>query len=189
VTQKQDNTTTMFETTLTFLDKNESTWKGTAAFLDAVTRAKEGTAHIRSKTGQQQSPTEGITGDKAQVRDDLEERLLAIADAIAAFAAKTFDNDLAAKVEMTKSSLDRLPESDLVLATKRVSEAADANLAALAPYGVTDANKKELDTPRLSLPTRKNPRAKLSSGAKSRRSRCRRRSALSAASFAMKSTR
>lgn len=134
----------MFETSVTFLDKNFDTWKNTPAFVDAVTRAKDGTSQIRSRTGQQQSPTEGVTGEKAQVRDDLEEKLLVIADAIAAFAAKTADPDLAAQVHMTKSSLDGLSDSDLVLAAKRVTDAAEANMAALAPYGVTATNNDEL---------------------------------------------
>lgn len=134
----------MFETTLAFLDTNNNIWKGGAAFADAVTRARDGTTQIRGRTGLQQSPTEGVTGEKAQVRDDLEEKLLVIADAIAAFAAKTADPDLAAQVQMTKSSLDGLSDSDLVLAAKRVTDAAEANMAALAPFGVTAPKNDEV---------------------------------------------
>jgi hypothetical protein len=45
MTQNQDDITTMFETTVTFLDKSDSIWKGTPAFAGAVARAKEGTAY------------------------------------------------------------------------------------------------------------------------------------------------
>lgn len=134
----------MFETTLTFLDKNGTIWNGKPAFLDAVTRARDGTTQIRGRTGQQQSPTEGVTGEKAQVRDDLEEKLLVIADLIAAFAAKTANPELAAQVQMTKSSLDGLPDSGLVQTAKRVTEAAEANMAPLAAYGVTPTTNDEL---------------------------------------------
>lgn len=134
----------MFETTIAFLDKNNNTWKNGPAFVDAHGRAKAGTAAIRTKTGKQQTPTEGVTGDKAQIRDDLEEKLLVIGDAIAAFAAKAGNNDLAAQVEMTKSSIDRLPDSDLVQTAQRVIDAAGANLAALAPFGVTATEKDAL---------------------------------------------
>lgn len=144
MTQDQDDIITMFETTVAFLDNNQIIWKTTPAFIDAHGRAKNGTAAIRTKTGKQQAPTKGVTGDKAQMRDDLEEKLLVMADAIAAFAAKTDNNDLAAQVEMTKSSLDRLPDSNLVQAAQRVVDAAEANLAALAPYGVTAAEKDAL---------------------------------------------
>lgn len=144
MTQEQDDIITMFETTVAFLDTNNNTWKNMPAFVDAHGRAKAGTTAIRGKTGKQQVPTEGVTGDKAQIRDDLEEKLLVIGDAIAAFAAKTANNDLAAQVEMTRSSLDRLPDSDLIQTAGRVIEAAEANLAALAPFGVTATNKDAL---------------------------------------------
>lgn len=142
--QKQDNTITMFETTLAILDKNKDTWKNAVAFVDAAQRAKDGTAAIRARTGVQQAPLEGATDEKAQVRDDLEEKLLVVADAIAAFAAKTANPALAAQVEMNRSVLDRLPASDLVQTAQRVIDAAEANLAALAPYGVTATTKDEL---------------------------------------------
>jgi hypothetical protein len=142
--QKQDNTITMFETTLVILDKNKNTFKNIAAFVDAAARAKDGTAAIRARTGVQQAPLEGVTDEKAQIRDDLEEKLLVIADAIAAFAAKTADPALAAQVELNRSLLDRLPASDLVQTAQRVIDAATENLAALADYGVTGATRDEL---------------------------------------------
>lgn len=137
MTQEQDDIITMFETTLVILDKNNNTWKSGAAFTDAVTRAKTGTQQIRTKTGKQQTPTEGVTGEKAQVRDDLEEQMLVTAGAISAFAAKNSDPDLAAQVEMNRSLLDRLPGSDLVQTGQRVVDAATDHLAALADYGIT----------------------------------------------------
>jgi hypothetical protein len=145
MTQEQDDITTMFEAALNVLDENNSIWSGRPAFADAVTRAEAGTTDIRSTTGQQQSPTTGITGDKAQARNDLEEILLVVADQVAAFAAKSGDNDLGAKVELSKSSVDRLTDSDFVLAAKRVSQAANSNSAALAAYGVTAAELTALD--------------------------------------------
>jgi hypothetical protein len=146
MTQEQDDIITMFETTLVILDKNNNAWKGGVAFSDAVTRAKNGTTAIRTKTGKQQAPTEGVTGEKAQVRDDLEEKLLVTAGAISAFAAKNANPDLGAQVEMTRSSLDRLPASDLVQTGQRVVDAATDHLAELADYGVTAETRDTLKT-------------------------------------------
>lgn len=146
MTQEQDDIITMFETTLVILDKNQNVWKNGVAFADAVARAKNGTANIRTKTGKQQAPIEGVTGEKAQVRDDLEEKLLVTAGAISAFAAKNADPDLAAQVEMNRSSLDRLPASDLVQTGQRVVDAATGHLAALADYGVTGDTLDALKT-------------------------------------------
>lgn len=145
MTKKQNNTITMFETTLKFLDDFKDVWKNRGALVDASARATAGTAQVRGRTGTQRSPTEGVTDVKAQSRDDLEEKLLVIADAISAFAAKIADPVLGAKVEMTKSSLDRLPDGDLVQTAQQVAGLAGEKLAELEPYGVTDANKKELE--------------------------------------------
>jgi hypothetical protein len=46
--QDQDNIITMFETTITFLDANNSVWSGTPAFADAVPRAKSGADAINA---------------------------------------------------------------------------------------------------------------------------------------------
>jgi hypothetical protein len=143
--QAQDDITTMFETTVTFLETNNNSWKNRPAFVDAVARAKSGTAQIRGRSGKQQSPTEGVTEDKEQVRDALEDKLSVVADALAAFAEKTKNADLAAKVELNRSVIDRLSDSDLILAANRVLEATTANLAALGDYGITAADQTELE--------------------------------------------
>lgn len=59
--QNQDDITTMFQTTVKFLDQFEGIWKNRPAFVDAVSRAKSGTAQIRGRSEKQQTPTEGVT--------------------------------------------------------------------------------------------------------------------------------
>ena len=146
MTQDQDNIRTMFQTTLAFLDTNNSVWSGTAAFADAVTRAKTGVTTINTAADTQTTPTTGVTGDKAQARTDLEDKLLAVADQLAALAAKNNDNDLAAQVDVTKSTLDRMVDSDLESTAERVTNLATANIADLAAYGVTAADVTALNT-------------------------------------------
>jgi hypothetical protein len=148
MTQDQDNITTMFETTITFLDANNSVWSATPAFADAVTRAKTGAAAINTSTDSQQTPTSGVTGDKADARNDLEEKTLEIADQLSALATKNGDNDLGAKVEMTKSSLDKMTDSDLEQTAERVAGLATDNIAALAAFDVTAADVTALTTAR-----------------------------------------
>jgi hypothetical protein len=138
----------MFETTINFLDDNNSVWSGTPAFADAVTRAKAGVVAIDTATDAQQTPTSGVTDDKAQARDELEEPLLAIADQLSALAVKNGDNDLAAKAEMTKSSLDKMTANDLEQAAERVAGLATANIAALADFDVIAADVTALNAAR-----------------------------------------
>jgi hypothetical protein len=71
-----------------------------------------------------------------------------LADQVAALAAKGAKHDLAAQVQMTKSSLDQMPDSDLEDTAERVGAAASANMADLAAYGVTAAEVTALDTAR-----------------------------------------
>lgn len=139
MTQDQENTTSMFETTMTFLDQNNSLWSAKAAFAAAVTEAKSGVAAIRATAASQESPTTGITDEKEQARTKLEDRTQEVADQVAALAAKNADMSLASKVQVTRSSLDQEQDDDLVQIAERVRDAANANLAALGPYGVTAA--------------------------------------------------
>src|SRR5207253_5943681 len=114
-----------------------SMWSGITAFADAVTRAKTGVDAIDTAADTQQSPTTGVTLDKAQARTDLEDQTLEIADQLAALAAKTGNHTLAAKVDVTKSSLDRLVDSDLEQTAERAANLATANIAAFADHGST----------------------------------------------------
>jgi hypothetical protein len=132
MTQDQENVTSMFETTLAYLKKNSTLWAGKAALTAAITDATNGVAGIRSAAARQETPTSGIKDDKDQLRNDLEDQTLVIADQVAALAA-----DLLAKVQMTPSSLDQAQDDDLIQTAQRVETAATAHLAALAPYEIT----------------------------------------------------
>lgn len=145
MTQDQENVTSMFETTIAFLDQNNSVWSGTAAFASAVTEAKNGVTAIRNAAASQEAPTGGITDEKAQARNDLEDKTLEIADQLSALAAKNADMDLAAKAQMTRSSLDQMQDDDLIQAAERIRDLANTNIAALGPYGVTAADGTALD--------------------------------------------
>ena len=128
--QDQDNTTTMFETTNKHLDDNKTIWQTMPAMVDAVNRVETGLAAIREKQGDQ-APT-GDTLVKKNARDDAEDRAIVIGGMLAAFAAKTNDPALAAKVDFDKSQLDRMAVSKLIIALKAVQTAATANAAVLA---------------------------------------------------------
>ena len=155
MTQDQDNIITMFQTTAAFLDDNNSLWSGKPPFADAVNRAKSGIEAIDTAADKQQTPTEGIAGDKAQLRTDLQDQTLVVADQLAALAAKNKDADLAAKVRMSKSSLDQLPDTDLEQTAERVVSAANANAAAIKDYGIDAPVIAALDTLRTNFAAKK----------------------------------
>ena len=138
----------IFETTIKLLDDNNALWSGTVAFADSVTRAKAGIDAIDTASDAQQKPTAGLTVDKAQLRTDLEDETLEIADQLAALAEKTNQGDLAEQVRMTKSSLDKLLDNDLEQTAERTVFLANNNIGALADYGVLPADVTALDTAR-----------------------------------------
>lgn len=138
----------MFQTTVDYLDIQNAVWSGTPAFVDAVTRAKAGIAAIDTASDKQQTPTTGITGDKQTLRDDLEAKTLAIADQLSALAAKNNDSNLGAKVEMSKSSLDKMDDSTLEQTAERVVGLANDNIAALADFDITAADVTALEAAR-----------------------------------------
>jgi hypothetical protein len=146
LTQDQQNIRTTFDTVLKFLNKNNSIWSGKVAFANAVTRATAAVAAVDQASDAQQKPTTGVTQDKGTVRDELKEETLRIADQLSALATKTDNMDLAAQVEMTKSSLDKLLDNDLEQAAERVANLATTNIAALADYDITAADVTAFNT-------------------------------------------
>ena len=146
--RKQENIRTMFEKTTKFLDDNNPVWSGTPPFAEAVTRVKAGIDAIDAASDAQQKPTTGLTVDKAQLRSDLEEKTLKIADQLAALAAKNQKGDLAAQVRVTRSSLDQLGDLDLEQTAERIGLLANLNFGALADYGILPADVTALDTAR-----------------------------------------
>jgi hypothetical protein len=146
--QKRNNIRTMFETTIKFLDDNNSVWSGTPPFAEAVTRVKAGIDALGAASDAQEKPTAGLTVDKAQLRSDLEEKTLKIADQLAALAAKNQKGDLAAQVRVTRSSLDQLGDLDLEQTAERIALLANLNFGALADYGILPADVTALDTAR-----------------------------------------
>lgn len=142
----QFNRTGMFSTVSAYMEQNKPIWNGGKAMADTVTEVNTRIGRIAEKIRKQQAPTTGAAGDKGQVRTSLEEKILEVADQLSALADKNKNANLAAQVEFTLSSLDKLADDDLEATGKRVSGLATANLAALADYGITQAEVTTLDT-------------------------------------------
>ena len=115
------------------------------AVKDAVADLDADIAAISETARKHQTPTAGATDEKEQVRLEFEERLLEVADQLAALAEKNKDANLAAQVEFTLSSLDKLEDDALEETGQSVSALAATNLAALADYGITAADVTALD--------------------------------------------
>ncbi len=135
----------MFNTVAVYLDKNSSLWATKKPVADALTDLKAGIASIALKSGRQATPTSGSADEKTQIRADLEDKTLEVADEISAFAAASNDVALAAQVNLTRSTVQKLSAEDLEKAAKRISATAAANLTALSDYDVNQADLTELE--------------------------------------------
>ena len=135
----------MFNTVSAYMEKNKSTWNGNKAIEDTLVDLNNGIAAIAASAGKQQAPTGGATDEKELVRLALEEKILEIAAQLSSLADRNGDVNLAAQVELTLSSLDKLSDEDLETTSKRISGLATARLAALADYQITQADVAELD--------------------------------------------
>ncbi len=110
----------------------------------------------------QEDPTTGITQDKEALRDELEDLIREIGDAVYAYASKKGDHALAAQVEIKMSELDRMSDQRVDDVAVRVHSAAAANLAALGDYNVDQAKLDALDAARVAFQgTKSKPRVKI----------------------------
>lgn len=135
----------MFSTVSSYMDKNNSIVSGVPAIIVTVAEVNTNLAAITEKGRKQLAPTGGAAEEKDTVRLDFEEKILEIADQLAALAEKTKNANLAAQAEFSLSSLDKLSDDELEETGTSVSGLGTANLAALADYGITAADMTALD--------------------------------------------
>jgi hypothetical protein len=136
----------MFSTVSAYMNINQPLWTALKAVSDTVDDLNDGITDINNSAGKQQTPTTGAADAKAQVRHDYEEQILVIASQISALAEVKGDANLAAQVELTLSSLDKLSDDGLEETGTRVSALATNNLAALVDYGIVQADITALNT-------------------------------------------
>lgn len=145
MTRDDLNRIDMFNTVDSVMDRNQSIWGAVPAITVTVTDVKAGIAAIGESVRRQRAPTGGAKDEKAAVRLSFEEKILEVADQLSAMAAKNNDANLGAQVELTLSALDKMDVDDLEQTGKRVAGLASTNLAALADYGITQADVTELN--------------------------------------------
>lgn len=141
----QFNRTEMFNTVSATMQTNQSLWGGFPAIVQTMTEFNASIATIGTKMMQQGTPITGAAQDKAQVRLDLEARILLFADQIAALAAVNHDMTLAGQADLTLSALDKQTDDALEETGKRIKALAVANASALEDYGILGDDVTELD--------------------------------------------
>ena len=109
------------------------------AFQTAITSLNTNIASILNAAQLEIQVISGITADKAQHKETLAQQASNIANAVFAYASSIANNTLKEQVKFSARKLLRIKDDLIVPTCLNIHEAANTNLAALAPYGITAA--------------------------------------------------
>jgi len=125
-------------------DRNNSTWQTLPAFVDGYADFGGRVTNIQNLAQSQAVDSTGLAADKDQLRKTMALAAVEVALATNAYAKKTKNNDLGTKTNVSVSTF--MEGRDTFAATNALNlhAAATANLAHLAPYGVTTAKLTDL---------------------------------------------
>ena len=117
-------------------------------FSETYTQWTESVQRISDLSVRQAQPIFGVTESKKVSRAELTKAALDIAKPTRAFALATGAHDLAARASVSRTAILRSKDKDAADACQNVYDAAAAapTALALAPYGVTAAKLKKLQT-------------------------------------------
>ena len=134
----------MFLAVKAVCDRNTATIQTLPAFADGYTEFTTHVANIQTLAQNQSVDATGLAADKQQLRKDMATAAAVIALAVNAYAKKVKNNDLAAQSAVTASDMTSGRDTAAADTARNVHAAATANLANLAPYGVTAAKLTDL---------------------------------------------
>jgi hypothetical protein len=140
---KQTNDVTMFKTVDDYLDSYNAVWNTMAAFVTADQSLKDKIAAIDTAAQEQEAPS-GAADAKEAARDDLEDVVFLISEALGVLAHQSNDHDLQALTDISPTLLDKFPADELINRAALVLERANARKTELATLQVTQANLDEL---------------------------------------------
>ena len=139
MTAKQENKLSMYLAVKAVCDRNTATWQTLQAFADGYTEFGLHVTNIQSLAQSQSQQTGGLATDKKSLREQMAEAAVEVASATSAYAKKTKNKDLAAKVNYSRSDMTGGRDTAAADIARNIRTNANANVANLAAYGVTAA--------------------------------------------------
>jgi hypothetical protein len=144
MTKRQEDKLTMWTATNAVLNQYEAVWQGIKAFLNAATEFRKIRLEIDPEADMQQSNKTGITQDKAAWRKSVTEKCRQMALNIEAYAISNKNFSLQKQFEFTPTYFEKLRDNALPVVAHAIINKAIALKDALAEYGTTGENIKEL---------------------------------------------
>jgi hypothetical protein len=146
MTDPQENKLTMYRAVLQVLDANAAEYAGVAAFGTQVTNFHNSVDLIGQLAQTQTADTSGIALDKAMLNDQMVDMALRVAGALKAWASDTNNAPIRQQANINKSTFSRARDDMRDDIAQQIHDLGNANVAALAPFGVTAATITALQT-------------------------------------------
>ncbi len=144
--RRDTNRLNMINSTVGYCDLNTAATAGITAFAGKITVIKGKLVLINGLNQIGGGTSKGVTEDTQEVRDTMTALALKCANATLAYANEVNNHTLKALVNFTKSKLDAMKKEDVDDACEGIHDATDANIAAVAAYGVTAGDVSDLQT-------------------------------------------
>jgi hypothetical protein len=134
---RQESKLNMFRATQKHCVENASIVASIPAFQAAVNSFNNNISSIIAAVQQEDLITKGITIDKAEARKKLCQLCADMAAPISAYAAANQNNKLLSEVNLSYTDLFKSKDDQLAPRCQNIHNAAQANLAALEDYGIS----------------------------------------------------
>jgi len=140
----QENRLSMYLAVRDFLISNNEITKGLPNYESSFSELQKKITEIQSIAEVQKSDTKGFAKQKQQLREKLITLTLDTSHKLNAFAQFSGDLKMQSEVKMSRSKLNKAPDTGLRDYARIIHDKAAGRLEALAGYGITADTQKEL---------------------------------------------
>ncbi len=144
--KSHENKKTMYEAVATILNENSDKTTTVPAFADSITEFSNVMSEIEKKSAEVSDITTGKALAKSAAATTLIDGLVPMCAALFSMARKNNDTELKAKTDLSEYSFRRLRDTDLKAKAQEIIGLANANIANLAPFSVTQDKLTQLQT-------------------------------------------
>lgn len=143
---RQENRLGSYRTTGEVLTENAVTFAGVPAFVTQHQMLLDSISLIDALAASQGTNTTGVTAAKKEMMRQMKVWAMRVAGALTSYASVQGNDDLKAKAKLNDSMFTEARDDARDDVAQVVHDAANANVAALADYGVTAATLTALQT-------------------------------------------
>jgi len=146
MTTRNESKLNMYDAVISFCNNNASVTASIPAFQSALTNFQSTVAGIHSNAQLEANIITGHTASKADLKQTLATAAANLAALVYAYAIDAKDSVLRERVNIVPSEFKKFKDEMLIAACSNIRDAANANIAELAPYGITASSITDLQT-------------------------------------------